>query len=336
MGEMVEGVWQPGARHETEKHGGRFERAPSEFRNWVTPDGAPGPSGRGGFKAEPDRYHLYVAAVCPWANRAIVLRALKGLQNVISMTTLMSTMSEGGWTFPSSADAVPRTEPDPLYSSSYLYELYSRADPKCNGRATVPVLWDKQEQTIVSNESSEIIRMLNTAFNAFADNPELDLYPESLRSEIDEVNTLVYESVNNGVYKCGFATSQSAYEEAYDALFATLDKLEERLSTRRYLAGNVITEADWRCYPTLLRFDVAYYHLFKCNHRRIADYPNLFNYLLELYQVPGVSDLVNLDDIKNGYYSVLKTWFDAPFIVPVGPEQDFFAAHDRGRLSVAA
>lgn len=336
MGVMVDGVWHPGAKHDTGKHGGRFERAPSEFRNWVTEDGTAGPTGRDGFKAEPSRYHLYVAAVCPWANRTILFRALKGLQNTISMTTLKSTMSDGGWTFPASDAPVPRTQPDPLHNSSYLYELYVRAEPKCNGRATVPVLWDKQEQTIVNNESSEIIRMFNSAFNEFADNPELDLYPQSFQAEIDAINASIYEHINNGVYKCGFATTQKAYEEAYDALFTTLDELEDRLATNRYLLGDVLTEADWRLYPTLLRFDIVYYHLFKCNHRRIADYPNLFNYLLELHQIPDIATMVDLDDIKNGYYSVLKTWFNAPLIVPIGPDQDLFAAHDRERLPIAA
>ncbi len=211
-----------------------------------------------------------------------------------------------------------------------------RAEPKCNGRATVPVLWDKQEQTIVNNESSEIIRMFNSAFNEFADNPELDLYPQSFQAEIDAINASIYEHINNGVYKCGFATTQKAYEEAYDALFTTLDELEDRLATNRYLLGDVLTEADWRLYPTLLRFDIVYYHLFKCNHRRIADYPNLFNYLLELHQIPDIATMVDLDDIKNGYYSVLKTWFNAPLIVPIGPDQDLFAAHDRERLPIAA
>jgi putative glutathione S-transferase len=329
MGLLVDGKWQ-NKWYSTAETGGKFVRKESQFRNWVTADGAPGPSGRGGFRAEPGRYHLYVSYACPWAHRTLIVRALKKLEDVISVSVVHHFMGKHGWTFRAEDGATG----DTLYDLDYLHEIYTRADPNYSGRVTVPVLWDKQLNTIVSNESAEIIRMLNSAFDAWGD-ASINLYPERLRGEIDGVNALVYPSVNNGVYRAGFAGTQQAYEEAFKELFAALDALEERLGRQRYLAGDVVTEADWRLFTTLARFDPVYVGHFKCNLRRIADYPNLSNYLRELYQVPGVAETVNMHHIKSHYYGSHET-INPTRIVPVGPEIDYAAPHNRGRLAKAA
>jgi len=322
MGLLVDGIWQD-KWYETGKSG-KFERATSTFRDWITPDGAPAPGRSRGFKAEPGRYHLYVSLACPWAHRTLIYRKLKKLEDVISISIVHHFMGENGWTFLAEDGATG----DTLYGLDYLHQVYTRADPTFSGRVTVPVLWDKQERTIVNNESSEIIRMLNSAFDEWGD-ATLDLYPGPLRERIDEINGWVYPSINNGVYRCGFATRQAAYEEAFGELFAALDRVEDILSSRRYLAGDRITEADWRLFTTLIRFDPVYVGHFKCNLRRIADYPNLSNYLRELYQVPGVAETVNLHHIKHHYYGSHRT-INPTGIVPVGPEIDFAAPHDRG------
>jgi putative glutathione S-transferase len=321
---MIDGVWHT-QFHDTKATGGRFKRTEPKFRNWVTPDGRAGPSGSGGFPAARGRYHLYVSLACPWAHRTVIFRALKGLEDIISMSVVEPVMGDQGWQFGSDAD------PDTVNGKQRLNEIYLIADPRYSGRVSVPVLWDKEKRTIVNNESPEIIRMLNSAFAAFT-NDRTDYYPAELRHEIDALNAEVFSNVNNGVYRCGFASTQEAYEEAFLDLFATLDRLEERLSRRRYLAGSRITEADWRLFTTILRFDAVYYGHFKCNLRRIADYPNLSNYLRELYQVPGVAATVNMDHIKRHYHmSMLQ--LNPSGIVPLGPALDFEATHDRGRFA---
>ncbi|WP_273726630.1 glutathione S-transferase family protein [Brucella gallinifaecis] len=325
MGLLVDGKWHD-VWYDTKSTQGRFERSKSQFRNWVTKDGSAGPTGKGGFKAEAGRYHLYVSYACPWAHRTLIFRALKKLEDVISVSVVDYLMVEEGWTFYGTTGSTG----DALYNSKRLHEIYTRADPTYSGRVTVPVLWDKQRETIVSNESSEIIRMLNSAFDAFGDT-SLDLYPEALRGEIDALNEFVYPNINNGVYRAGFATSQEAYEEAFGQVFAALDTLEQKLSQQRYLAGSSLTEADWRLFTTLLRFDPVYVGHFKCNLRRIADYPNLWNYTRELYQVPGVASTVNMEHIKGHYYCSHKT-INPTGIVPLGPEIDFSAPHDRDRF----
>jgi putative glutathione S-transferase len=326
MGLLVDGKWQD-VWYDTKSTKGRFERSKSQFRNWVTADGSAGPTGEGGFKAEPGRYHLYVSYACPWAHRTLIFRALKKLEDVISVSVVDFLMVEEGWTFYGTTGSTG----DDLYGSKRLYEIYRRADPNYSGRVTVPVLWDKQRQTIVSNESSVIIRMLNTAFNEFGD-ASLDFYPEALAAEIDALNDFIYPNINNGVYRAGFATEQDAYEEAFKQLFAALDTLEDRLSRQRYLTGSSLTEADWRLFTTLLRFDPVYVGHFKCNLRRIADYPNLWNYTRELYQVPGVASTVNMEHIKGHYYRSHKT-INPTGVVPMGPEIDFAVPHDRDRFS---
>jgi len=305
---------------------GEFVRAVSGFRNWVTPDGEAGPSGEGGFAAEPDRYHLYVSYACPWAHRALILRALKKLEDVISVSVVHPLMPEESWVF----GEYPGATEDHLYGSKHLYELYQKADPDFDGLVTVPVLWDKQRETIVNNESAEIIRMLNSAFDRYGD-ASLDFYPEELRGEIDAINEQVYARVNNGVYRAGFARSQKAYERAYEELFETLDALEARLATQRYLAGDRITEADWRLFTTLVRFDAVYYGHFKANRKRLVDYPNLWGYTRELYQLPGIAETVNMDHIKTHYYGS-HTWINPSRIVPLGPDIDFDAAHGRDSI----
>ncbi|MFP4004019.1 MAG: glutathione S-transferase family protein [Alphaproteobacteria bacterium] len=331
MGKLIEGVWHD-QWYDTKRTGGRFVRPDTSFRNWVTPDGAPGPTGEGGFEAEPGRYHLYVSFACPWAHRTLIFRKLKGLEELISITVTDSHMGGEGWTL-GREDGCGE---GPVRGISRLYEVYTKADPRYTGRVTVPVLWDKTRGTIVSNESAEIIRMLNSAFNGYLppEKAALDFAPEDLLPVIGEVNALVYDTVNNGVYKAGFATSQEAYEEAASALFETLDRLETRLARQRYLAGARLTEADWRLFTTLVRFDAVYALHFKCNVRRIADYRNLSNYLRELYQVPGVAATVHMDHIKNHYYRSHPT-VNPTRIVPLGPDQDFTAPHDRGRLKAA-
>ena len=329
MGLLVDGVWRAdnagrefGARTES----GHFIRRPTVFHNYVTADGSPGPTGVGGFAAERDRYHLYVSLACPWAHRTLIFRKLKKLEDVISVSVTVAHLGKEGWEF----GAEPGATLDTVNGKSTLADIYVLADAHYNGRASVPVLWDKKQRTIVNNESSEIIRMLNSAFDAFTD-VHTDYYPPALRPEIDRINDLIYSTVNNGVYRAGFATTQAAYEEAARALFATLDQLEERLSRQRYLAGRQITEADWRLFTTLLRFDAVYYSHFKCNLRRIIDYPNLWNYLRELYQVPGVAETVSLDHIKRHYYGSHRN-VNPTGIVPIGPVLDFMLPHDRDRF----
>jgi len=328
MGLLVDGVWHD-QWYETGKSGGRFQRQDSRFRNWVTADGSPGPSGDCGFKAEPGRYHLYVSLACPWAHRTLIFRVLKRLEEVVSVSVVHWHMAENGWEFREG----PGATPDSVNGARYLHEIYTKAQPDYSGRVTVPVLWDKQQGTIVNNESAEIIRMLNSAFDAWGD-ASLDFYPEALRTAIDAVNETVYHNVNNGVYKAGFATSQEAYEEAFEALFATLDELEARLARQRYLAGDRLTEADWRLFTTLARFDPVYVGHFKCNRQRLTDYPNLWAFTRELYQVPGVAGTVNLQHIKQHYYGSHKT-VNPTGIVPKGPEIDFTLPHGREVLPAA-
>jgi len=306
---------------------GEFIRSASSFRNWVTRDGSPGPTGEGGFAAEPGRYHLYVSYACPWAHRTLIFRALKGLQDIISVSVVHPLMPAESWVF---GDYPGATE-DHVNKADYLYENYLRANPDFKGLVTVPMLWDKKGQTIVNNESSEIIRMLNFAFDAFSNDSgkaDVDFYPEALHKEIDAINDVVYESINNGVYRAGFARTQEAYNTAYERLFSTMDELEERLSKQRYLVGSQITEADWRLFTTLVRFDPVYYNHFKTNKKRLMDYPNLWAYTRELYQVPGVAETVNMDHIKYHYFASHRS-INPTGIVPNGPEIDFMQPHGR-------
>jgi putative glutathione S-transferase len=325
MGLLIDGVWQ-NQGYDTKSTGGRFIRKDSHFRNWVTADGSKGPSGEGGFAAAPGRYHLYVSLACPWAHRTLIFRKLKKLERIISLSIVDPLMGDEGWVFSN----FPGTIPDELNDKQRLYEIYLLANPRYTGRVTVPVLWDKEKKTIVNNESSEIIRMLNSAFDQFTDTRE-DYYPPALRGEIDAINDLVYKQINNGVYRTGFATTQEAYEEAFRDLFAALDEVERRLSRQSYLAGDRLTEADWRLFTTLVRFDPVYVGHFKCNLRRIADYPNLSNYLRELYQVPGVAETVNFEHIKRHYY-MSHPQINPTRIVPLGPEIKLDAPHDRARF----
>lgn len=314
MGLLIDGRWHD-QWYDTKSTGGAFKRQESAFRDQVTADGS------SGFKAEPGRYHLYVSLACPWAHRTLIFRKLKKLDDAISVSVVEPLMLENGWELAPGAD--------PVNGKRFLYEVYTEVKPDMSGRVTVPVLWDKQKRTIVNNESAEIIRMLNTEFNAFGD-PSSDYYPADLRGEIDEINAYVYDRVNNGVYKAGFATDQTVYERAFDQLFEALDALEERLGRQRYLAGDRLTEADWRLFTTLVRFDAVYVGHFKCNLRRIEDYPNLSNYLRELYQVDGVADTVSFEHIKRHYYGSHKT-INPTGIVPKGPALDYGAPHDRDR-----
>ncbi len=314
---LVNGKWEGDSQlRRAMDSQGRFVRQNSTFRNWVTPDGAPGPTGIGGFQAAPGRYHLYVALNCPWACRTLVFRKLKKLDDVISVSIAIPTVTDQGYSF----GEYPGSIPDPLYNIRYVHELYTRADPHYTGRATVPVLWDKVQGTIVNNESSEIIRMLNSAFDAFGD-ASVDFYPPELRTQIDALNARIYDGLNNGVYRAGFATTQEAYEEAVTAVFACLDELEQRLAGQPYLLGERITETDWRAFMTLIRFDIAYHGLFKCNLRRVRDYPKLSAYLKRLYDVPGVKETVDFHHIKRTYYSITR--LNPNGIVPKGPEQIF-------------
>jgi len=323
MGLLVDGKWQD-VWYDTKKSEGKFKRSEAQFRNWVTPDGKPGPSGKGGFKAEAGRYHLYVSHACPWAHRTMIFRTLKKLEKTITYSVVDYVMKEEGWTFYGTSGSTG----DTLYGCKRLYEIYTKADPHYSGRATVPILWDKKLETIVSNESSEIIRMLNSAFDAFGDS-SVDFYPEGLRSDIETLNDLIYNDVNNGVYKAGFATTQKAYEEAATKLFAALESLEQKLAKNRYLTGDLLTEADWRLFTTLLRFDPVYVGHFKCNLKRLVDYPNLWNYAKELYQLPGIKETVHGEHIKNHYYMSHKT-INPTGIVPIGPDIDFGVPHNRG------
>ena len=318
MGVLVEGVWHD-RDYGQDEHDGRFERDAAKFRNWVTADGAAGPGGRGGFKAEVGRYHLYAAYFCPWAHRALIMRKLKGLEEVVGLSVTHWLMRENGITFKPEDGATP----DPVHGAAYLYEVYRAADPSYVGRVTVPVLWDKQTATIVSNESSDIIRMFNSAFEGLGAAPG-DYYPAAHRAEIDAVNARVYDTLNNGVYKAGFATTQGAYEAALAPLFETLDWLEERMDGRSFLVGDALSEADIRLVTTLLRFDAVYVGHFKCNIRRIADYPALSTYLAGLYALDAVASTTRLDHIKNHYYRS-HPWINPTGVVPVGPDLPFTA-----------
>lgn len=303
--------WDPVQFQDSE---GRFIRQGSQFRNWITPDGGPGPSGDGGFAAERDRYHLYVALICPWASRTLMVRKLKGLEDLISVTVVEPFLTEQGWRF----GDFPGSGVDPLNGAIYLHEIYSRVQPDYSGRATVPVLWDKQRKVIVNNESADIVRMLNTAFNELTGSA-LDLYPADLREEIDALNERLYSNLNNGVYQAGFARSQRAYEEAYEKVFAMLDELEERLSNGRlFLFGDRLTESDIRLFVTLVRFDLAYFGLFKCNRNLIGQMPYLSEYVARFRSLQGIEDTVNAEHIKTGYYSVKA--LNPQGIVPVGPD----------------
>jgi len=324
MGLLVDGVWQDDVSRTKDGH---FIRPATQFRNWVTPDGGPGPTGEGGFAAENGRYHLYVSLACPWAHRTIIFRKLKALENAISMSIVSPDMGREGWIFNISEGS----SGDTVNGKSKLSEIYLLANARYSGRVSVPVLWDKKRKTIVNNESSEIIRMLNSAFDAFT-NVHTDYYPAPLRAEINRLNDLIYPNVNNGVYRAGFATSQVAYEQAFRNVFDTLDDIEQILSQHRYLAGNTITEADWRLFSTLIRFDAVYYSHFKCNWRRIADFENLSNYLRDLYQVPGVAETVSIEQIKRHYYGSQRQ-VNPTGIVPVGPQLDFAAPHNRARFA---
>jgi glutathionyl-hydroquinone reductase len=323
MGLLINGVWQEQEPATTKD--GHFERRDSAFRNWITPDGRPGPTGQDGFRAMTGRYHLYVSLACPWAHRTLIMRALKGLQDIIPISVTHWLMAEHGWSFASGEGVIP----DPLYNSRYVYELYARADAEYSGRATVPVLWDQHTQTIVNNESTDIIRMLGSAFDQVGAKAG-DYYPHPLRSDIDAVNQRIYDTLNNGVYKAGFATTQAAFEAAIGPLFATLDWLEGRLSHSRFLLGETVTEADIRLFTTLVRFDAVYHGHFKCNVRRIVDYKNLWAYTRDIFQLPGVAETVDFGHIKRHYYMSHRR-INPTGIVPVGPALDFEVPADRGR-----
>lgn len=315
MGLLQQGKWVD-KWYDTKNSDGEFRRQDSRFRRWLTVNGEAGPGGEQGFKAEKGRYHLYVSLACPWAHRTLIFRALKGLQDYIDVTAVEPIMLENGWELS-----------DPLYGFDYAYQLYLKADPSYEGRVTVPILWDKHTQTIVSNESSEIIRMFNTAFNHLTGD-QTDYYPENLRSQIDAVNSRVYDTINNGVYLCGFATTQQAYEKAFKTLFESLDWVEDILSKQPYLAGEQLTEADWRLFTTLIRFDAVYFGHFKTNRQQIADYPAINNYVREMYQIKGIADTVSFKHIKTHYYGSHLT-INPTGIVPVGPAQDFAKVHNR-------
>jgi putative glutathione S-transferase len=327
MGLLVDGVWRDDSHDSKRLQGGRFVRPQTRFRNWITPDGSAGPTGEGGFPAQAGRYHLYVARSCPWAHRTVIFRQIKALEDWVSMSVVEPVQRDLGWEFGTG----PGATPDTINGAQKLADVYLPVDPQFTGRVTVPALWDKQRRTIVNNESAEIIRMLNTAFDAFTP-VKTDYYPPDLRAEIDRINARVYENINNGVYRAGFATAQEAYEEAFRGVFAVLDEIEHRLTRQRYLAGSRLTEADWRLFTTLIRFDAVYYSHFKCNLRRIIDFPNLSNYLRDLYQVPGVAETVNMDHIKRHYYGSQRK-VNPTGIVPLGPELDFTAPHDRARFA---
>ncbi len=329
MGLLIEGVWHD-QWYDTDSTGGAFKRSAAQFRNWITPDGAPGPSGRGGFAAESGRYHLYVSLACPWAHRTLIFRRLKGLTGHIGVSVVHPDMLQHGWSFATDDHGAGG---DDLFGLAYLHQLYTRADPAYSGRVTVPVLWDKRQNTIVSNESSEIIRMFNAAFDALTGNTG-DYWPEEMHAEIEELNTRIYDTVNNGVYRAGFATSQDAYDTAVRALFDSLDWLETRLATRRYLMGARLTEADWRLFTTLVRFDSVYHLHFKCNRSRLIDYPNLWAYTRDLYQHPGVAATVNLAHIVRHYHYSHDS-INPHRIVPINPRIDFLAPHGRDQRPAA-
>ncbi len=316
---------------ESEREDGEFIRRDSQFRHWITADSSAGPSGEGGFKAEPGRYHLYISYACPWAHRTLIFRKLKGLEDRVSLSVVHPDMGDAGWKFASAGgELFTGTTDDDANSFDFMHQIYTLAQPDYTGIVTVPVLWDKQRQTIVNNESSEIIRMLNSAFDTCGASG-LDYYPEALREDIDSINAFIYDNINNGVYRTGFAASQAAYERAFRRLFDALDELDQRLASRRYLAGTQITEADWRLFTTLVRFDAVYVGHFKCNLRRIADYPNLSGYLRELYQLPDIAETVDFTHIKRHYY-YSHTSINPTRIVPLGPRLDLEASHNRQHL----
>jgi putative glutathione S-transferase len=328
MGRLIKGQWHD-QWYDTEATQGEFQRETAQLRSWVTPDGSAGPSGNAGFRAESGRYHLYVSLACPWAHRALIFRALKDLEAHISVSVVSPDMLEHGWTF--------RTEEgstgDALFNADYLHQLYTRNKADYSGRVTVPVLWDREQRCIVSNESSEIIRMFNSAFNALTGNT-LDFYPEEFQRRIHELNDLVYENINNGVYRCGFATTQAAYVHSYRRLFEALDQVEDLLRQNRYLTGPQITEADWRLFTTLIRFDAVYHGHFKCNRQRLEDFPHLSGYVRELYQWPGVAETVDFYHIKRHYY-FSHTMINPTQVVPVGPDIDYTRPHGRDHLPAA-
>lgn len=316
MGLLQDGKWVD-QWYDTKSTGGKFVRTVTQFRNWITPDAQAGPTGTGGFKAESGRYHLYVSLACPWASRTLIMRKLKGLEDHISLSVVHPLMLENGWTF----EDGPGVIKDPLFNSDYLYQVYLKADPHYTGRVTVPVLWDKKTNTIVSNESAEIMRMFNTAFNDITGNHD-DYYPANLQAEIDAMNDFVYPNINNGVYKAGFSTNQKVYEKEVKNLFTALDKLEEHLADKDYLVGNQLTEADLRLFTTLVRFDPVYFGHFKCNIKALVDYPNLWNYTKRIYNHAGIAETVDFDHIKQHYYGSHKT-INPTGVVPVGPDLDW-------------
>ncbi len=324
MGQLVDGKWHD-VWYDTKSTGGKFVRSTAAFRNWITKDGEAGPSGDGGFAAQSGRYHLYVSYACPWAHRTLIFRALKGLTDHIDVSAVHPDMLSDGWTFETDENGATG---DKLYGLPFARDIYTKAVPDVSGRVTVPILWDKERETIVSNESSEIIRMFNSAFNDITGN-SLDFWPEHMRDEIEVVNDRIYHNLNNGVYKSGFATSQSAYDEAVSVLFDTMDWLEERLSTNRYLMGDKLTEADWRLFTTLVRFDPVYHLHFKCNRKRLIDYPNLWAYTRELYQVDGVAETVNMGHIVRHYHFSHES-INPHRIIPINPNMDFLEPHGRG------
>jgi len=322
MGKLVNGVWHD-VWYDTKATKGEFKRAESQFRNWITADGSAGPTGSEGFKAEAGRYHLYISLACPWAHRTLIFRKLKKLEDIISLSIVHPDMLENGWEF----KVEGKSQGDDINGFDFVHQIYTAADPTYSGRVTVPILWDKKTNTIVNNESSEIIRMFNSAFVDIAEKTP-DYCPDHLREKIDEINAIVYPNINNGVYRAGFATTQQAYEKANKALFETLDNFEDMLASQRYLAGDELTEADWRLFTTLIRFDSVYHGHFKTNIRRIEDYPNLSEYLRELYQVPGVAETVDMGQIKRHYY-VSQTTINPTQIVPMGPNIDYSRPHNR-------
>ena len=324
MGQLVNGVWHD-TWYDTKKSDGAFVRTTAKFRNWITADGSAGPSGEAGFKAESGRYHIYISHACPWAHRTMVFRALKGLTDHISISAVHPDMMADGWTFETDDQGATG---DTLFGLPFARDIYTKAVPDVSGRVTVPILWDKAQDTIVSNESSEIIRMLNTAFNGITGDNQ-DFYPTELRDAIAPINDRIYDTVNNGVYKSGFATTQTAYEAAVHPLFDSLDWIEGILADNRYLTGDQITEADWRLWTTLIRFDLVYHLHFKCNRKRIIDYPNLWGFTRELYQWPGVAETVNFDHIVRHYHYSHET-VNPHRIVPINPDIDFTAPHGRG------
>ncbi|WP_170400807.1 glutathione S-transferase family protein [Ruegeria arenilitoris] len=329
MGLLVDGKWQD-TWYDTKSTGGAFKRSAAQFRNWLTADGSAGPSGKGGFKAEPNRYHLYVSHACPWAHRTLIFRELKGLSDLISVSVVHPDMLDKGWTFEMDDHGATG---DTLYGFDFAHQIYTKADPSYTGRVTVPILWDKLQETIVSNESSEIIRMFNSAFDGITGNTD-DYWPDAIQDEIEVVNARIYSDVNNGVYKAGFATTQQAYDAAVAPLFDTLDWLDDRLSRNRYLMGDRMTEADWRLFTTLIRFDPVYHLHFKCNRRRLVDYPNLWAYTRELYQWPGVAGTVNMNHIVRHYHFSHDT-INPNRIIPVNPVLDYLEPHGRDQRPAA-